>query len=110
MITVGLVKSPFGPDISSRKTLFKGKTPFGSNKTEILPLGKQVTPVGNEMISMDGVVLAIAFGLPENKKPKSNEASKKTGFNLNCEKNELELKCFINDKSITIFFNTNNKP
>ncbi len=61
------------------------------------------------MISMDGVVLAIAFGLPENKKPRNNKTSKKTGFNLNCEKNELELNCFINGKLITIFFNTNNK-
>ena len=62
------------------------------------------------MISMDGsVVLAIAFEVLEKSKTKSNEASKKTGFNLNCEKNELELIFSINDKSITIFFNTNNK-
>jgi hypothetical protein len=61
------------------------------------------------MISMDGVVvLAVALGVLENKKTKNNKTSKKTGFNLNCEKNKLELKCFINDKSITVFYTTNN--
>ena len=45
----------------------------------------------------------------EERKDNKNKTSKKPGFNLNFEKNKMKLKFFINDKSITIFFNTNYK-